>query len=180
MIFYCLHLRELGFSVRAEPQGAFYLYVGSERFGDDAQRLYPGAVQPGPQQVRQVFTNGLFILSAMLAVGRLNRDRRRVGVEAEGLRRQASDFIGTKAGARGQAVQHRAIKSGHARHNRARFGRVDHAGQFVIVHRPAIMPPVELDVVAGQVNQGVLTRPPVAPQPAAEVLDGPQVMVARL
>ncbi|SEA93823.1 Aspartate/methionine/tyrosine aminotransferase [Thiothrix caldifontis] len=32
-------LRTLGFSVRAEPQGAFYIYAGSERFGDDAQRL---------------------------------------------------------------------------------------------------------------------------------------------
>jgi len=32
-------LRELGFSVRAEPQGAFYIYAGSERFGDDAQGL---------------------------------------------------------------------------------------------------------------------------------------------
>lgn len=32
-------LRELGFSVRVEPQGAFYIYAGSERFGDDAQHL---------------------------------------------------------------------------------------------------------------------------------------------
>lgn len=32
-------LRELGFSVRAEPQGAFYLYAGMDRFGDDAQAL---------------------------------------------------------------------------------------------------------------------------------------------
>lgn len=32
-------LRELGFSVQAEPQGAFYIYAGMERFGDDAQRL---------------------------------------------------------------------------------------------------------------------------------------------
>ncbi|QQZ30290.1 pyridoxal phosphate-dependent aminotransferase [Thiothrix subterranea] len=32
-------LQGLGFSVRAEPQGAFYIYAGSERFGDDAQRL---------------------------------------------------------------------------------------------------------------------------------------------
>ncbi|OQX11212.1 MAG: aminotransferase [Thiothrix lacustris] len=32
-------LRELGFSVRIEPQGAFYIYAGSERFGDDAQAL---------------------------------------------------------------------------------------------------------------------------------------------
>jgi aspartate/methionine/tyrosine aminotransferase len=32
-------LGELGFSVRAEPQGAFYIYAGSERFGDDAYRL---------------------------------------------------------------------------------------------------------------------------------------------
>ncbi|MDQ5769844.1 pyridoxal phosphate-dependent aminotransferase [Thiothrix subterranea] len=32
-------LRELGFSVLTEPQGAFYIYAGSERFGDDAQRL---------------------------------------------------------------------------------------------------------------------------------------------
>jgi aspartate/methionine/tyrosine aminotransferase len=30
---------ELGFSVRVEPQGAFYIYAGSERFGDDAYRL---------------------------------------------------------------------------------------------------------------------------------------------
>lgn len=32
-------LGELGFSVRTEPQGAFYIYAGSERFGNDAQRL---------------------------------------------------------------------------------------------------------------------------------------------
>ncbi len=32
-------LQSLGFSVRAEPQGAFYIYAGSERFGDDAQAL---------------------------------------------------------------------------------------------------------------------------------------------
>ncbi|WGZ93224.1 MAG: pyridoxal phosphate-dependent aminotransferase [Candidatus Thiothrix putei] len=32
-------LRELGFSVRTEPQGAFYIYAGSERFGNDAQAL---------------------------------------------------------------------------------------------------------------------------------------------
>lgn len=32
-------LQALGFSVRAEPQGAFYIYAGSERFGDDAQGL---------------------------------------------------------------------------------------------------------------------------------------------
>lgn len=32
-------LSELGFSVRTEPQGAFYIYAGSERFGNDAQRL---------------------------------------------------------------------------------------------------------------------------------------------
>lgn len=32
-------LRELGFSVQREPQGAFYIYAGSERFGEDAQRL---------------------------------------------------------------------------------------------------------------------------------------------
>lgn len=32
-------LRTLGFSVRAEPQGAFYIYAGSERFGADSQRL---------------------------------------------------------------------------------------------------------------------------------------------
>lgn len=32
-------LAELGFSVRAEPQGAFYIYAGMERFGADAQSL---------------------------------------------------------------------------------------------------------------------------------------------
>lgn len=32
-------LRELGFSIQAEPQGAFYIYAGAERFTDDAQRL---------------------------------------------------------------------------------------------------------------------------------------------
>ncbi|MDD5393716.1 MAG: pyridoxal phosphate-dependent aminotransferase [Thiothrix sp.] len=32
-------LTELGFAVRTEPQGAFYIYAGSERFGDDAQAL---------------------------------------------------------------------------------------------------------------------------------------------
>lgn len=32
-------LRELGFSVQAEPQGAFYIYAGAEQFGDDTQRL---------------------------------------------------------------------------------------------------------------------------------------------
>lgn len=32
-------LHELGFSVYAEPQGAFYIYAGMERFGDDAQTL---------------------------------------------------------------------------------------------------------------------------------------------
>lgn len=32
-------LQALGFSVRAEPQGAFYIYAGSERFGNDAQAL---------------------------------------------------------------------------------------------------------------------------------------------
>ncbi len=32
-------LRELGFSVRVEPQGAFYIYAGMERFGNDAQVL---------------------------------------------------------------------------------------------------------------------------------------------
>ena len=32
-------LQSLGFSVRADPQGAFYIYAGSERFGDDAQAL---------------------------------------------------------------------------------------------------------------------------------------------
>ncbi|QLQ34166.1 MAG: pyridoxal phosphate-dependent aminotransferase [Candidatus Thiothrix singaporensis] len=32
-------LRELGFTVQQEPQGAFYIYAGSGRFGEDAQRL---------------------------------------------------------------------------------------------------------------------------------------------
>lgn len=32
-------LRELGFVIQAEPQGAFYVYAGSGRFGEDAQRL---------------------------------------------------------------------------------------------------------------------------------------------
>jgi aspartate/methionine/tyrosine aminotransferase len=32
-------LVDLGFTVQAEPQGAFYIYAGSERFGDDAQAL---------------------------------------------------------------------------------------------------------------------------------------------
>lgn len=32
-------LRELGFPIQVEPQGAFYIYAGSECFGDDAQRL---------------------------------------------------------------------------------------------------------------------------------------------
>ncbi len=32
-------LRELGFSIPSSPNGAFYIYAGAERFGDDAQRL---------------------------------------------------------------------------------------------------------------------------------------------
>lgn len=32
-------LRELGFSVQAEPQGAFYIYANAEKFGKDAQIL---------------------------------------------------------------------------------------------------------------------------------------------
>lgn len=32
-------LRELGFDVQVEPQGAFYVYAGMERFGNDAQQL---------------------------------------------------------------------------------------------------------------------------------------------
>ena len=48
-------LRALGFSVRAEPQGAFYLYVGSEHFGDDAQRLCRDMLD----QTGVVFTPGI-------------------------------------------------------------------------------------------------------------------------
>ncbi len=48
-------LRALGFSVRAEPQGAFYLYVGSGRFGDDAQRLCRDMLD----QTGVVFTPGI-------------------------------------------------------------------------------------------------------------------------
>ncbi len=32
-------LQELGFSITAEPQGAFYIYAGSERFGEDSHQL---------------------------------------------------------------------------------------------------------------------------------------------
>jgi len=32
-------LRDLGFVIGVEPQGAFYVYANSARFGDDAQRL---------------------------------------------------------------------------------------------------------------------------------------------
>ncbi|WMP17801.1 pyridoxal phosphate-dependent aminotransferase [Thiothrix lacustris] len=48
-------LRELGFAVRTEPQGAFYLYAGSERFGEDAQRLCRDMLD----QTGVVFTPGI-------------------------------------------------------------------------------------------------------------------------
>lgn len=48
-------LRELGFAVRTEPQGAFYLYASSEYFGDDAQRLCRDMLD----QTGVVFTPGI-------------------------------------------------------------------------------------------------------------------------
>lgn len=48
-------LRELGFSITSEPQGAFYLYAGSERFSTDAQHLCRTMLK----QTGVVFTPGI-------------------------------------------------------------------------------------------------------------------------
>lgn len=48
-------LSGLGFTVRTQPRGAFYIYAGSERFGNDAQRL----CQDMLDRTGVVFTPGL-------------------------------------------------------------------------------------------------------------------------
>ena len=89
-------LRELGFSVQAEPQGAFYIYAGMKRFGDDAQRLCremldktgvvftPGMVSQADTHVRFAHTTGVARLEQ--AVERLGGFLRR-GKEIKAINR---------------------------------------------------------------------------------------------
>ena len=79
-------LRELGFSIPASPQGAFYIYAGAERFTDNAHQLSMDMLEqagvaftPGidfgqkqaETQVRFAYTTGLESLEQ--AVERLSR-----------------------------------------------------------------------------------------------------------
>ena len=60
------------------------------------------------------------------------------------------------------------------------FGPLHQPRQFLVRQCPTVVPPVKLHIEAAQVRQRVLAGPAVSPQPAGELLDRPQVVVAGL
>ena len=87
---------------------------------------------------------------------------------------------GAEARADGHAVQHGPVHAGHPAECLPVFSCRDQADQLLIAQRPPVMSAIEGQVVSRQVGEYVLAGPAVAPQPPAELLDGPKRVVCEL
>jgi len=175
----------IGVECLAKPEFTARFQVRTEQFGrivrNAEHRLCRGFVrQPRLQQVGQVLPHRLDVAPPVLRVAGLNGHRGWIGVQVERPRRQASEFVRPEASAHRNLVQDGAVRPGHAVGCGASFGCPNKPHQFVIGQHPAVVPSVELHVITAQVRQRILTGPAVPPQPACELLDRPQVVVAGL
>ncbi len=160
--------------VRPHHQCRFLGHRGKHGGGSGA------IVQPAAQQIGQVSPDRLSVIAPVFRVGRVQDDRRRVIVQPEVRRRQAAQLGRAESRAGRDVIEHRPIGAGHPVPYGAGRGCVQQQPKFVGVQRAPLILAVRRGVVPGQVGQGIIAHAPVAFQPAGELLNRPQVMVAGL
>ncbi|OPZ23138.1 MAG: hypothetical protein BWZ02_03322 [Lentisphaerae bacterium ADurb.BinA184] len=108
------------------------------------------AGQEVPQIGRGVGSQGQGVLSPVLAVGGVNRHRRRIAGQVKACPRQACQFRRAQAGFQGQPVEHGPFRPRHsvALGSAGPAGHSQQPTDFLNRQRPSIMPPVGLDVQA--------------------------------
>ncbi|MCX5654213.1 MAG: hypothetical protein NTY65_06155 [Planctomycetota bacterium] len=143
----------------------------------EGRRVGHLAGQKGPQFGRRVGPQGQHVAPPVLGVGRFNRHCGLGAFKVETRPRQTRQFAAPQAAFHGQAVKRGALGAGHACPVGAAAGLGQQAADFIHGKRPPVAPAVGSGVQAVQVGNGRLAGPAVLDHPAAEALEGRQVVV---
>ncbi len=144
----------------------------------------PRIGQPIPQvrahRFRSLPPERLHVFAPVLGVPRLHRHGRRYGVQGEAIARERPQFVPPQPRVQGQTVEHRAIRARHPLDRLPVVRRRDQLPTLLRRQRAPPLAPVRCRVQLLQVRHGRFMRPPFGHHPPAELLEGGQVVVARL